>query len=460
MLSPILKLLIPLAIGCTLSLSVLLFSERSHQRLNEANQLIASSMESQAVASELLSLVTDAEAAQRGFILTERTQYLEPYAAALPRIDPRLRRLKELSADNPEQREHVGQLAKLVGEKFAEMDATLTLYKMKGPEAALELLESAVGRRAMDDIRKQVAALQNVERAQLIARSSRWNQDVARSRFGMTLITILNLLLVIAIYVLARREIVQRERIRKTLEEQVRERTAELSELSSNLQDLQEEERARLAHDIHDELGSILVSAKMDMSWVHHRLTDADAVLAQRLARAIGVIDDGVDIKRRIIEDLRPTVLDNLGLAAAIDWYVNLTCQRGNLKCEISIDPADVELPNPISIALFRVLQEALTNVLRHAKASNAWIALAQRKGGLTFVIRDDGIGLPRGSERKRLSHGILGMRQRITALGGEFKIGGSPTGGTTIEIFVPISEAVAAADLVRDKAAAAGPVP
>ena len=242
----------------------------------------------------------------------------------------------------------------------------------------------------------------------------------------------------IAIYLLARREIVQRERIRKTLEDQVRERTAELSELSSNLQNVQEEERARLAHDIHDELGSILVTAKMDLSWVYNRLKDKDPVLSQKLARAMGSLDEGVDIKRRIIEDLRPTVLDSLGLGAAIEWYVNHTCQRGNLKCELSVNPADIQLPSAISIALFRVLQEALTNILRHARATTAWITLEQEKDGLTFVIRDDGIGLSTGSEQKKLSHGILGMRQRITSLGGEFQIGSGPGTGTTIRIFVP----------------------
>jgi signal transduction histidine kinase len=298
------------------------------------------------------------------------------------------------------------------------------------------LIETDVGRRTMDGIRKEVAAIQESERAHLIGRSARWNDDVASARFGMTVITVLNLILVIAIYVLARREIVQRERIRKTLEDQVRERTAELSELSINLQNVQEEERARLAHDIHDELGSILVTAKMDMSWVYSRLKDKDPVLSQKLARAMGSLDEGVDIKRRIIEDLRPTVLDSLGLGAAIDWYVNHTCQRGNLKCELSINPADIQLPSAISIALFRVLQEALTNILRHAKATTAWITLEQEKGGLTFVIRDDGIGLSRGSEQKRLSHGILGMRQRITSLGGQFQIDSGT--GTTIRIFVP----------------------
>jgi hypothetical protein len=439
MISTTTKLLVPLALGCVVSLLVLVFSERTHSRLNHANQLISSSIETQAVASQLLALVSDAETAQRGFILTARPQYLEPYTAGLPQIDPILRRLRELTADNPEQREHVGQLAKLVGEKFAELGAVLTLYKKKGPPAAQALIETDVGRRTMDGIRKEVAAIQEAGRAQLIRRSARWNEDVAFSRFVMTVITGLNLILVIGIYVMARREIVQRERIRKTLEDQVRERTAELSELSSNLQNVQEEERARLAHDIHDELGSILVTAKMDLSWVYIRLKDKDPVLSQKLARAMGSLDEGVDIKRRIIEDLRPTVLDSLGLGAAIDWYVNHTCQRGNLKCELSVDPVDIQLPSAISIALFRVLQEGLTNILRHAKATTAWITLEQEKAGVTFVIRDDGVGLSRGSEQKKLSHGILGMRQRITALGGQFQIGSGTGTGTTIRILVPL---------------------
>ena len=445
MLSATTKLLFPLALGCVVSISVLVFSERGHHRLNQANQLISSSLETHAVASQLLALVTDAETSQRGFILTDRPQYLEPYMVALPQIGPKLRRLKELTADNPEQREHVGQLSKLVGEKMAELEAALTLYRKKGRLAAQALIETDVGRRTMDGVRKETAAIQESERAQLIGRSARWNQDVASSRSGMTVITILNLILVIALYVLARREIVRRERIRKTLEDQVRERTAELSELSSNLQNLQEEERARLAHDIHDEIGSILVTAKMDLSWVYNRLKDKDPVLSQKLARAMGSLDEGVDIKRRIIEDLRPTVLDSLGLGAAFDWYVNHTCQRGNLKCELSINPVDIQLPNAISIALFRILQEALTNILRHAKAANAWITLNQEEAGLTFEIRDDGVGLAGGSEQKRLSHGILGMRQRVTSLGGQFEIGSAPGTGTMIKIFVPLPSCVTA---------------
>jgi signal transduction histidine kinase len=439
MLSPLTKLLLPLALGLALSVAVMVFSERSHERLNQANQLMASSIETQAVASQILALVSDAETAQRGFLLTGRPEYLEPYVMAVPKIGPKLQRLKDLNADNPEQRAHVSQLAKLIGEKMAELEATLRLYKEKGPKQAQELIETDVGRRTMDEVRTEIDTIQNVERGELIARSSRWNADVAFSRVGIAVITLFNLLLVITVYILARRGIVQRERIRIMLEEQVRERTAELSELSTSLQNVQEEERARLAHDLHDELGSILVSSKMDMSWAYNRLKDKEPLVAQRLARAMTVIDEGVDIKRRIIEDLRPTVLDNLGLPAALEWYVNQIGQRGNLKCTLSIDPAEVDLPDAVGIALFRVVQEALTNIVRHANAANAWITMEYRDDRMLLTIRDDGAGLPKGAERKRLSHGILGMRQRITSLRGEFAIDSPAGGGTVVRVSVPL---------------------
>jgi signal transduction histidine kinase len=439
MLSPLTKLLLPLALGLALSVAVMVFSERSHERLNQANQLMASSIETQAVASQILALVSDAETAQRGFLLTGRPEYLEPYVMAVPKIGPKLQRLKDLNADNQEQRAHVSQLAKLIGEKMAELEATLRLYKEKGPKQAQELIETDVGRRTMDEVRTEIDTIQNVERGELIARSSRWNADVAFSRVGIAVITLFNLLLVITVYILARRGIVQRERIRIMLEEQVRERTAELSELSTSLQNVQEEERARLAHDLHDELGSILVSSKMDMSWAYNRLKDKEPLVAQRLARAMTVIDEGVDIKRRIIEDLRPTVLDNLGLPAALEWYVNQIGQRGNLKCTLSIDPAEVDLPDAVGIALFRVVQEALTNIVRHANAANAWITMEYRNDRMLLTIRDDGAGLPKGAERKRLSHGILGMRQRITSLRGEFAIDSPAGGGTVVRVSVPL---------------------
>src|SRR6185295_6090309 len=165
--------------------------------LNLTNQLIAKSIETQAVASQLLSLVADAETAQRGLVLTGRSEYLQPYMAAAPQIDPSLRRLKELTIEELEQRRRVGHLTRLIGEKFAELEATLALYRKQGAKAVQELIETEVGRRTMDEIRGEMAAIQEDERLRFIDRSARWNQDVASSRVGMTIVTALNLILVI-----------------------------------------------------------------------------------------------------------------------------------------------------------------------------------------------------------------------------------------------------------------------
>ena len=159
----------------------------------------------------------------------------------------------------------------------------------------------------------------------------------------MQLMTAFTVALLLVVWLLARRDAQQREARRRSvvedkrrLEAVVEERTAALSELSNHLQVVREDEKSKLARDIHDELGGILVSAKMDVAWVEERLKKRDPESAAKLERALQALDDGVQIKRRIIEELRPTLLDNLGLAAALDWQVHEICDRAGLECAIA----------------------------------------------------------------------------------------------------------------------------
>ena len=182
----------------------------------------------------------------------------------------------------------------------------------------------------------------------------------------MTAFTIALLFVVLA---LARREISSREAKRRMLveeqrrlEQEVTARTEELSELSTYLQTVREEEKSRLARDIHDELGGILVGAKMDVAWAAQRCKSALPEAAEKLERAIAVLDEGVEMKRRIIEELRPTLLDNLGISSALDWQVRQACERAGLQCELNL--AELELPSDASIAIYRIVQEAMTNIV------------------------------------------------------------------------------------------------
>jgi signal transduction histidine kinase len=445
-LTPSIRLFGLLLLALALSGAVVAFSEQTHRRLGEANQQIATSTEAQGILSELLALVIDAETSQRGFLMTERHEYLEPYVVSLPQINPKLTRLRAATHGSPAIRARVDHIGELISERFSELDASLVLYRSRGQKAALELVRTDFGRRSMDRLRREADAVQLALRTDLIQRHRSWNQDVAFSRLGLAIIAGLNVALLLLAYVQARRDILQRERQRHSLveqrrhlEEQVQERTAQLSELSSNLQKVQEAEKAKLARDIHDELGSILVSARMDVSWARRRVEPLDQAAAQKLARASSTLDEGVQIKRRIIEDLRPTLLDNLGLAAALGWHVNEACERGGLHPHLSLPEEDLELPSQVAIALFRVVQEALTNVLRYAKARNVWVSLERMSTGVALVLRDDGVGIAPQALGHRLSHGIVGMRQRIASLGGIFRIGRVAGGGTAIEVFVPL---------------------
>jgi len=256
--------------------------------------------------------------------------------------------------------------------------------------------------------------------------------------------TAFTIALLFVVWALARREISAREAKRRTLveeqrrlEQEVTARTEELSELSTYLQTVREEEKSRLARDIHDELGGILVGAKMDVAWAAQRCKTALPEAAEKLDRALAVLDEGVEMKRRIIEELRPTLLDNLGISSALDWQVRQACERAGLHCELNL--ADLELPSTVSIAIYRIVQEALTNITKYASARNVDVELLGDDEGVSLIVHDDGAGLPAGVESSRLSHGIVGMRQRVRALNGTFKISSRAGTGTTVEVYIPL---------------------
>ena len=156
----------------------------------------------------------------------------------------------------------------------------------------------------------------------------------------------------------------------------MRSRTAELSSLSAHLQSSSEREKGRLARDLHDELGGILTSAKIDTAWLEgHSKTPIPDALA-RIRRLSTVLDEAVDLKRRVIENLRPSLLDHLGLSAALEWYVNETCSKAGLKCSLQLPDQNSVVDPDIAIAIFRLVQEGLTNAVKYARASEIDVSL------------------------------------------------------------------------------------
>jgi len=177
------------------------------------------------------------------------------------------------------------------------------------------------------------------------------------------------------------------------------------------------------------------------------------------LQRTLQALDDGVQIKRRIIEELRPTLLDNLGLAAALEWQGHEICDCAGLKSSLSTPPEEAAIDPHVSIALYRIVQEALTNIVKYARAKNVHVDLGMTADNITLLIEDDGVGIDEGAQNNRLSHGITGMRQRVKAPHGEFSIRRRTEGGTMIEVNIPLSRQPEAKVAVAPTAASPEPV-
>ena len=214
-------------------------------------------------------------------------------------------------------------------------------------------------------------------------------------------------------------------------------RTQELSSLSNFLQTHYEREKASLARELHDSLGGILTPAKMDCSWLQAHLA-AEPQYGERMARLSSLIDQGIDLKRRIIENLRPSLLDHLGLAAAVQWYVDEKCGEAKIHSRVTISRLE-RLPADLEIALYRVVQESMTNIVRHAKAKNVELIVERTANGLRVAVCDDGVGIDDLERARKLSHGLSGMTQRMRAINGTLDI--HSTGkGTRVEAFLPLA--------------------
>lgn len=229
--------------------------------------------------------------------------------------------------------------------------------------------------------------------------------------------------------------------LEQRVESRVADRTEELSSLSAFLQTHSEREKASLARELHDALGGILTPIKMDLSWLEARL-GGDPQYGDRIRRLSALIDQGIDFKRKIIETLRPSLLDHLGLASALSWYVDEACRDANIECRLRISERLERLPADLEIALYRLVQESVGNIVKHSKAKHVDLVLERLDNGLQLVVADDGVGIPDLERAKRSSHGFAGMMHRVRSVAGTFKLKSHPGEGTRIEVFVPLGAA------------------
>jgi two-component system sensor histidine kinase UhpB len=227
---------------------------------------------------------------------------------------------------------------------------------------------------------------------------------------------------------------------RKAAESEVIKSRAQLRELSNYLQSVREAERARISRELHDELGQTLTALKMELGWLKDRLPADPAMLRTRVDRLVQIVDHSVTDLQRIASDLRPMILDELGLVSAIQWLVQSFSERSALAVALSFEQADVAYSRDVSTAAFRIVQEALTNIARHSGATSARIVARHAGDELQLDISDDGRGMDVARSRRDQHLGLVGMSERAHMLGGSMEIDSAPGRGTRISVRLPLS--------------------
>ena len=220
--------------------------------------------------------------------------------------------------------------------------------------------------------------------------------------------------------------------------EQIRASSEQLRALASRLQKVREEERTVIAREIHDELGQALTGLRLDVSWMKRRLPHDHESVAQ-CASIVQRIDQTLNAVRRIATELRPSVLDQLGLAAALEWQGHEFATRTGLAVDIDLCADDIPIPDDLGSSAFRILQESLTNIARHAMATRVTITLRLSPRRMKLVVADDGVGIPLSRLDGTGSLGLVGMRERALACGGTLDVARGPRGGTVITLRVPL---------------------
>jgi signal transduction histidine kinase len=322
------------------------------------------------------------------------------------------------------------------------MDLSVRMRKQGNEDAWKFVLLTDVGKEHMDAIREQAGRLIQSATESMVDAQDQVEQTLRLARAGIAIVATAAL---VAFYLYLRQSTrlklageeqqaaLQQER--DLLESQVRERTASLAELATHLQQVREEERGHLARELHDELGALLTAAKLDVARLKSRLGPQSAEVAERLQHLTETLNSGIALKRRIIEDLRPSSLANLGLTAALEILAREFSERSGIEVATSLEA--VELDESAQLTVYRIVQESLTNVGKYAEARQVDISVRAYASHVEIEVRDDGRGFDVRNARPS-THGLAGMRHRVEAAGGRLNVHSRPGSGTRIVATLP----------------------
>lgn len=398
----------------------------------------------------LLVQLMDAENAVRGYLLTGNRAHLEPYEKSLETVNHTLEEIRWDLDPTPANIAAVNELSEIVAIKLGSLEQAIERGKA-GEETRIK------GKRDTDAIRDGILGLKARLATERQASFERSTGLVERTHVVVAALAAGALLLMAVLWLVLKRQFRLREQLtgllrneNERLDALVQERTAELNDLASYLTDVREAEKARLARELHDELGALLTAAKMESGSIARKIASgALAACQERLAQLDRLLDSGITLKRRIIDDLRPPLLEELGLVSTLRILGDEFARGGEQTLTLELPEDVVALPPACALAVFRIAQEALTNIRKHAQARCVRLALQAVDGWLELEIDDDGTGFRTVWARGR-HHGLAGMKHRVQMCKGEFTVISQPGAGTRIRVRIPLPAALpdpAAAD-------------
>ncbi|WP_311222439.1 MULTISPECIES: CHASE3 domain-containing protein [unclassified Acidovorax] len=431
---------LPLAL---LAVSVLVgINEVGYSRSGDAVSALSRSHTTRAALDRLMQNTLDAETGLRGYLLTGDERYLEPYQKSATTLNSNLDELRAIFVTSPDDLADFAQLSRQIARKMSELDLSLRLRRQNNDDAWKFVLSTDVGKENMDAIRALASRL--IERS--IQRTEHSTEDIRHSlllsRIGIATFAAIGLLAfymylhqAITLQSVSQREQEVLARERDRLEDLVRERTASLTELANHLQQVREDERGHLARELHDELGALLTAAKLDVARLKSRVDVQVPEIAERLRHLTETLNSGIALKRRIIEDLRPSSLFNLGLTTSLEILTREFAERSGVEVDVNLETVD--LPEPVQLTVYRVVQESLTNIGKYAEAHKILVAVHNYPTHVSVQIRDDGNGFDT-STISTSSHGLMGMRHRVEAAGGRLTVTSEMAEGTLVSAVLP----------------------
>ncbi|ACY34640.1 MULTISPECIES: sensor histidine kinase [Comamonas] len=440
------KIAVSLTIAVIAAVLMVSINEAGYKRSLQALDTLTKTQATRAKLNLLMQQMLDAETGLRGYLLTGEERYLEPYNSASAAISSSMDDLRGIFIMDPKELATFTPLARQVERKTSEMELSLRLYRQGNDEAWRFVMFTDVGMENMDAIRGHIKTLMDSIDQRVKSNLADIEQTLGLSRLGIATVTALGILGFFMYLRQAnalqhshqREQEIQRDE-RNRLEEVVRDRTAALTELATHLQQVREDERAHLARELHDELGSLLTAAKLDVARLKSKIDTSTPDVSERITHLIETLNSGIALKRRIIEDLRPSSLSNLGLTTALEILTREFGERSNIEVECSLE--QVDLPESTQLTVYRVVQESLTNIGKYARASHVIVTVHNYPTYVAVQIQDDGQGFETASMRPN-SHGLAGMKHRVEAVGGRLTVASQLGKGTTISAVIPLTMA------------------